>query len=373
MVICSRCIIDDSIPGVVFDDRGVCNYCKLHDEMDVLYPVDKKLFYDLVSDIKKEGKGKDFDAVIGVSGGCDSSFLLDFLYGLGLRLLAVHMDNGWNTSIAVGNMHKMTRQLGVPLEIVKVDTRVFDSLCRSFLFASTPDADIPNDLALLEVVNQVALDNDIKYVVNGHSFRTEGSAPLGWTYMDGGYLENVNSCFENVDITGFPYFSWDKQMEFWDHGIKIVRPLYYIPYNKKDVIKYLVNNYRWVWYKGLHAENIYTKFVGNYLWVKKFGIDYRKIEFSALVRSGFKNRDDAIVELESEKTFDLDYFNSICGRLGLSYSDIERIMGLPVKSFRDYKNYLSRFRSKQFRGMFDVLLKENKIPFTFYKKYVLGV
>lgn len=373
MVVCKRCVIDDSIPGVVFDDEGVCNYCHIHDEMSQIYPIDIGILHNLVKQIKSESNGS-FDAVIGVSGGCDSSYMLDLMNRMGLRLLAVHVDNGWNTSIARTNMMKITKQLGVPFETVRLDTRVFDSLCRSFLYAGTPDADIVNDLALLEGISQVALDKDIKYVLNGHSFRTEGTAPLGWTYMDGGYLEDVNKCFEDIDLGGFPHLSWDKQMEFWNHGIKTIRPMYYVRYNKDQAIQYLINNYRWRWYRGLHAENIYTKFVGNYLWVKKFKIDYRKIEYSALMRSGFKTRDESFSNLSVGKSFEQSYLDSILRRLGLSDVELENdIIKGRVHSYKEYGNYLERFRDPIHRPMFDTLFKEGKIPYTFYKKYIMGV
>jgi len=167
---CSRCIMDTRIPGIVFDEDGVCNYCRLHDSLEAQYPISQPHLHRLVKDMKEAGKGCEYDAVIGVSGGCDSSFMLSLFSSLGVRLLAVHMDNGWNTRAASENMRVMTEKTGVPLKTVKVDQTVFDSLCRSMLYASTPDADIPNDLALLEVMSQAAVDCGCHYVLNGHSF-----------------------------------------------------------------------------------------------------------------------------------------------------------------------------------------------------------
>jgi len=374
-MICTRCIIDGTVPQVFFDTGGVCNYCKIHDKMDKLYPVDKRILMDVVDKIKETKLDQDgYDVVVGVSGGCDSSYLLYYLKEeLNLDVVAVHVDNGWNTSIAKNNMNKMTKQLGVPLEIIKLDKKVFNSLCRSFLYASVPDADIVNDLALLECLYQYAMDNGIFYVVNGHSFRTEGTSPLGFTYMDGGYVEDVNRVFENVDITGFPHLSWSKQKMFWDYGIRSIRPMYHLYYNKPLVIRFLINNFRWEWYKGLHMENIYTKFVGNYLWVNKFKIDYRKIEYSALVRSNLMSRSEALDGIKKSRVFENKYLVEVLDGLGLDYSDLRYIMQLPIRSYNDYGNYLDRFRSLDNLDMFKRLLKEDKIPYTFYKKYVLGV
>jgi len=323
--------------------------------------------------MKEAGKGCEYDAVIGVSGGCDSSFMLSLFSSLGVRLLAVHMDNGWNTRAASENMRVMTEKTGVPLKTVKVDQTVFDSLCRSMLYASTPDADIPNDLALLEVMSQAAVDCGCHYVLNGHSFRTEGSAPLGWTYMDGGYLEDVNRHYEEAVLDGFPHFSWEKQMEFWDYGVHTVRPLYHLDYRKGRVINELCCVYGWQWYEGLHAENIYTKFVGRYLWPRKFGIDYRLVEFSALVRSRQLDRKQALIRLREDVCFEPGYLQMVKSRLLLSDDEFETIMRMPVRSYSDFKSYLPLFRHPDHRKMFDRLLAEEKISLTFYDKYVKGV
>jgi hypothetical protein len=373
VVTCDRCIIDDSIPGIVFDTNHVCNYCKWHDGMDLKYPINTKLFDDLIDRIKKDGTGKEYDAVIGVSGGCDSSYLLSLMHDEGLRLLAVHMDNGWDTIIAERNIKRMTKVLDVPLQTVKVDLKVFDSLCRSFLLAGTPDADIPNDLCLLDVVQQVALDNDIHWNLSGHSFRTEGTAPLGWTYMDGGYLEDVNKRFEDIDLGDFPHLSWDKQKEYWDYGLHNIRPLYHIDYNKENTINYLIYTFGWEWYKGLHAENIYTKFVGRYLWPRKFGIDYRRIEYSALIRSDQINRTAALDALKKEPVFESEYLDMIKKRLLLTDKDLDSIMDNPVHNYKEFNNYLPRFRDPENRAYFVELLADQKIPCTFYNKYIEGI
>lgn len=375
--ICNKCIIDNAIPSVIFDDKGVCNYCHLHEEMNRSYPISNSVLSDYTKQIKLDGLDREYDAVIGISGGCDSSYLLYLLHSLGLRLLAVHIDNNWNTTIAKSNIEKMVKQLDINLDYITLDKNIFNSLCRSFLFAGTPDADIPNDLALLEGMHQTALDKDIKWVINGHSFRTEGSAPLGWTYMDGGYLEDVNRKYENIDISGFPHFSFDKQKEYWDNDIKTFRPLYYIDYNKRKAINFLTNMFNWEWYEGLHAENIYTKFVGRYLWVKKFGIDYRKIEYSALVRSYHISRYEALNNLSKQADFEPFYLKMVIDNLDLTEEELNEIIfnreKYPIRSYKDFDNYLSLFKNPEYKTFFNKLLIEEKIPYTFYKKYVIGV
>lgn len=372
MQTCIHCILNDTIPGVMFDAYGICNYCDFHDEMENNYPISKKLLNGLVRQIKS-GEDKKYDAIVGVSGGCDSSYLLSLLTSMDVRCLAVHVDNGWNSDIASRNIITMTRKLGVPLKTIRLNNKKFNSLCRSFLYASTPDADIPNDLALLEGIQQVAMDEDVHWVMNGHSFRTEGSAPLGWTYMDGGYLEDVNSSYENIDIDDFPHLSWDKQMEFFKFGLHNIRLLYYVNYNKKKIIQYLKDMFSWEWYEGLHAENIYTKFVGRYLWVKKFGIDYRLIEYSALVRSRQMKRQEALLHLDMPSACDPVDISVVRKRLGLSEDKFNDIMSFPPRSYTDFHTYLPRFRDPKNHDFFKKLLDEKKISLTFYRKYIIGV
>jgi len=208
--------------------------------------------------------------------------------------------------------------------------------------------------------------------LNGHSFRTEGSAPLGWTYMDGGYLEDVNRRHENIDIAGFPHLSWGKQMEFFNHGLHNVRPLYYIDYNKATAIREL-QGIGWEWYSGLHAENIYTKFVGRYLWIRKFGIDYRVVEYSALIRSGQMTKLRALEKIKEESSIESYYLASIKKRLGLSDEKFDDIMFGPARSYTEYDNYLPQFRDPRNSLFFKRLLDEEKISLTFYRKYIEGV
>jgi len=374
MEVCSRCILDDTIPGVVFDEGGVCNYCHQHDAFNLMYPMSYKRLYDICDSMKVEGIDKEFDAVVGVSGGCDSSYMLVRMKQMGLRLLGVHADNGWDTNISKENMRVMSEKLEIPIVNRVVDYELFNKLCKGFLYASTPDADIVNDLMLLEVIQQEAYDREIGFVLNGHSFRTEGMAPLGWTYMDGGYLEDVNKKFcGDIDLSGFPHLSWDKQMLFWERGIKNIRPLYLMDYHKGDVKKFLSERFGWKWYEGLHAENIYTKFVGRYLWVEKFGIEYRKVEYSAVVRSGMLTREEALSQLSVLSGLETEYLELVKSELGFDDDEFQCMLLRPVKSYHDYDTYLPRFRDHRYKDFFRGLLDEQKISLTFYNKYILGV
>ena len=363
---CNRCVIDEKIPGIAFGET--CNYCELHEDMNKKYKISKANLRSRISQIKLDGIDSEYDAVLGISGGCDSSYLALKLSKMGLRLLLVHSDNGWNTETAKENIKIISEILDEPVKLICHNTDTFNSLCRSFLYASTPDADIPNDLSILDTIQNVAIYNNVKWVINGHSFRTEGTAPLGYTYMDGGYLEDVNERFEKADIGSFPHLNWYEQMKYINSGLKHIRPLYYMDYNKEKAKKYL-EMYGWIWYGGLHNENLYTKFVINHLWTKKFNVDYRKIELSALVRSGQITREDALNRLKNESVnLSDDELSEVERRLNI---DIASIMELPIRSYKDYNNYSGLF--KHYDKFFKTMLKEDKISYTFYKKYCEGV
>ncbi len=176
------------MPSIRFNAEGVCNFCDMHDEMEAKYPLNaqgEQQLAAIVADIKKAGEGKRYDVVCGTSGGRDSTWVLYVaVRRLGLRPLVVHFDNGWNSAIAVRNIHNACRTLDLDLETYVVDWEEF-RICRRPSFWSTPDVEVPTDVAIHAVMQALAVKEDISYVFNGHSFRTEGIAPRDWTYMDG--------------------------------------------------------------------------------------------------------------------------------------------------------------------------------------------
>lgn len=366
--ICSRCIYDTHIPGISFDSEGICNYCRIHGKMERDYPTSGRELDEIVDAIKRSGKGKRYDCVIGVSGGCDSSYLMWKLKEKGLRMLAVHWDNNWNTKTAEENMRKMVKKLNVDFIRIGIDREEYDDLCKSFLKASTPDADIPNDIAITTVLYEMAEAFNVKYIINGHSFRTEGFTPLGWTYMDGKYIESVHNKFGSVPLKRFPNLLMDKWLKWLTKDkIKRVRPLYYIDYQKQKAKEELNERFGWEWYGGHHAENRYTKFVSNYLWPKKFGIDLRYVEYSALVRSGQMTREEALEKIKKPPTIEKEIIEEVKRRLGLTDEEFEDIMKQPVKTYRDYETYHPYFKKN--KAMFKDMLDKGLIPETFYVKY----
>lgn len=296
--ICSKCISDTTIPEIRFDENGVCNFCKVHDDLEKKYPLNeegKRKLNELVEEIKTKGKNHEYDCIIGVSGGRDSTFTLHTAVKLGLRPLAVHFDNGWNSEIAVSNIRKPTNKLNVDLHTVVADWEEFKDLQIAFLKASVSDAEIPTDYAILSVLYQVANELEIKYILIGHSFRTEGIAPLGWTYMDGRYVKSVHEKFGKTKIKSFPILSlWELLYYTFVKKVKFIHLPEYIEYDQKKVMEVLEKELNWEFYGGHHHESTYTNFFQSFYLPKKFNIDKRKIECSALIRSGQMTRDEAL-------------------------------------------------------------------------------
>ena len=207
--VCTRCLLDTTASDIWFDESGECKYCKIHNEMEKAHPLGPSLEKELqsiVNKIKKDGKGKPYDCIAGVSGGRDSTYTLLTAVKLGLRPLAVHFDNGWNSDISVKNIKKACETLHVDLFTIVADWEEFKDLQVSFLKSSTPDADIPTDYAIYSVLYHVANKEGIKYILNGHSYRTEGTCPISWTYMDPLYVSSVHKRFGKIkEFKSFPH------------------------------------------------------------------------------------------------------------------------------------------------------------------------
>jgi N-acetyl sugar amidotransferase len=336
--------MDTTIPGIRFDQEGICNYCHSHDELDrhfALTSNNQKRFEALIKKIKCQGKRKSYDIIVGVSGGRDSTFALYTAVKLGLRPLAVHFDNGWNSEIAVSNIKRATDKLKVDLYTYVIDWEDFKNLQISFLKASVPDAEIPTDVAIHGLLHRVAAREGIKYLVFAHSFRTEGVVPLTWTYMDGRYISSVQKIFGTKRLKDYPnmrirdvfYYKMIKR-------IRVVPLLVYVRYHQKEVESLLERDLGWQYYGGHHHESYYTHFFQSYYLPHKFNIDKRKIEYSALIRSGQLNREDALREIRGQKyPYDPELVSYTINKLGLTPEEFSAIMKAPNKTFHDYPTY----------------------------------
>ena len=370
--LCTRCIMDDSIPGITFDENGVCPYCKIHDNMEKKYSLsgtsDIKLKL-LVDKIKNAGKGNRYDCIVGISGGRDSTYTLYNTVKLGLRPLAVHFDNGWNSDIAVQNIKNITKKLNVDLFTHVADWEEFKDLQRAFLKASVSDAEVPTDWVIFSVLFKTAAKENIKYIIHGHSFRTEGTAPLTWTYMDGRYIKNIHKRFGIKNIRSFPimglfpyiYYTLAKRI----HQERI---LYYINYDEKQVIDLITKELDWKDYGGKHHESKYTAFFQGYILTRKFNIDKRKLHYSALIRSGQLTREQALIKIQTDPYIGGEELLEYClKKLDFTREEFDKIMGVPTKSFIDYKSYYSFV--KLMKKPVKWATRVGIVPETVYMKY----
>lgn len=347
--ICKRCLLDHTVSDIWYNAEGECKYCLIHDQLELKHPlgeIGQKNLEAAVARIKKAGEGKRYDCIVGVSGGRDSSYTLLTAVRLGLRPLAVHFDNGWNTDISVENIKKQVEKLGVELETVVADWEEFKDLQVSFLKASVPDADIPTDYAIYSVLYETAAREGIRYILNGHSFRTEGTSPISWTYMDSLYYRHVHRLFGKKKLKSFPVMNLFRFVYLlFVKRISEVRMMEFIDYNKQKVDEVLSAELDWEYYGGHHHENTFTKFFQSYYLPKKFGIDKRKTELSALVRSGQISREEALdIVQSSEYGHEEAVVQYVKTKLDLSDAEFEAIMAAPNKSHRDYRTLLPLIR-----------------------------
>ncbi len=370
--ICSRCIYDETTPSIIFDKNGICNYClmidQLLDEYGTGQEKGKKIFDSILDEIKYKGKGKEYDCVIGVSGGTDSSYMLHMIKEWGLRPLAVHYDNTWNSAIATQNIKIMLDELNIDLYTHVVANDEADSIFRAFFRAGVPELDASTDLALAEVLYRAADKYGVKYIIEGHSFVTEGVGPLGDFYFDGRYIDSINKKFGNKKIKTYPLMSFYQFMKWvLVKRIKKIRPLWYIDYSKEEAIKILEANYAWRYYGGHHCENRLSAFLHSVWLPQKIRRDLRSLTLGARARSKKISRDDALVELNKPIEYEVGLVEYFKKRLNISDTEYTNIMSLPPKSFKDFPNYKRLF--EKLRPMFYMLYKSNLVPKSFYIKY----
>jgi len=369
---CKCCIYDEKIPKITFDEQGICNYCRMIENLTSQYgtgsSIGEAAFFEIVKEIKKAGKNKPYDCVIGVSGGTDSSYMLAKAVEWGLRPLAVHYDNTWNSAIATQNIAKMLKKLNIDLYTHVGNNKEVDDIFRSFFLANVPELDASTDIALAEVTYEAAAKYGVQYILEGHSFITEGISPLNSFYMDGKYIASIHKKFGSMKMDTFP------NMPFWTFmkwillkRIRKIRPLWYLDYSKEDARDYLQENFGWEYYGGHHLENRLSSFNHSIYLPEKFNMDYRNNTLSALVRMGKMSQEEAIKIYSNPPHIEEgleDYFKK---RLHLSDELYDKIMKGEKKSFRDYPTYKKLF--EKLRPLFYILAKANLVPMSFYIKY----
>ncbi|HRJ76743.1 MAG TPA: N-acetyl sugar amidotransferase, partial [Anaerolineales bacterium] len=301
--ICTRCIMDTTDPEIFFNEQGVCNHCYDHDRLTKQKVMSGKAgeiyLKKLIEQMKYDGRNKSYDCIIGVSGGVDSTYVAYLVKHMGLRPLAVHMDNGWNSELAVKNIEETLKRLGIDLYTQVLDWEEFKGLQVAFLKASTPDSEIPSDHAIWAVLGNMADKLKIRYIISGFNVRTETHLPRTWSqgHFDWKYIRTVNQLFGRSKLKTFPYigfFTYYRRL--LTH--KRIDILNYIDYNKSEAMKILENELGWRYYGGKHYESIYTRFYQGYILPEKFGYDKRRCHLSSLICSGEITREQALKELE---------------------------------------------------------------------------
>ncbi len=368
---CKRCLYDETIEDCIIEENGICNYCIRHDMLEKEYPNNddgKRILDKIIAEIKEHGSTNNYDCVIGISGGCDSSYLLDFCVKSGLRPLAVHFNNGWDTDIAKHNMMCMCAKLNIDFIDYSVDPNEMNDIFRAFLLSGVIDIDAPTDIGLITALYKVAHDNGIKYIVEGHSFRTEGIQPLSWAYVDGKYISDVHKKYGSVPMKTYPNL-WMKDFIRWVciDKIKRVRPLYYLDYNKKQVKRYLKEKYDWKDYSSHHCENDFTRFNYDFFLRQKVQVDERVNEYSALIRSGQMDRNEALNLIKVEVKCPAELIKKIKTRLNISDNQFEEIMSSPIRTYHDFKTYKRFFILT--KPLWFILYKAGIVPKSFYLKY----
>ena len=358
--VCSRCVLDTTVSDIVFDKNGVCNYCHSYDKVIKEVPVgdEAKRFLDAeVSIIKNDGKNREYDCIIGLSGGVDSTYLAHLVVELGLRPLVVHIDTGWNSEIAVKNIENVVKKLNLDLYTHVIDWEEMKDLQLSFFKASVPDCDIPQDHVFPALLHKIAQQNKIKHIISGHNLVTEYILPRNWSYdsNDLVHILDIQKKFGKIKLDKYPQYSLiNKWIYRYIYKIKSHRFLYYIPYNKDKIKKFITEELDWKDYGGKHFESKFTKFFQAYYLPTKFGFDKRKAHLSNLILSNQITRDEALEELskvlydKNELDEDIDY---TLKKLGIDHNSWDDIMNLPIKKHSDYATHNDSFIFKLYKNI----------------------
>lgn len=376
--ICSRCIQDSSVPGISFDKSGVCNFCHLHDLMEREYPNDNrgaKRLQNIFHKIKRASKNRKYDCIVGISGGRDSTFLLWLVVTKwNLRPLAVHFNDGFDNPVAGENMLKACKKLDVDLITVTSHWKEAKDLKIDFLKASTPDLNLGTDIGIAASLYGTAVKYDVKFILLGQSFRTEGIKPLTWSYFDGDYLRNVHQIFGTVPLAPWspekPGFHFGIRELAWYSlvkGISVITPLYYYPYIRKEAESVLREELSWR-YPGAHYfDDLYHSLL-KYVHRVKFSIDLNINSDSALIRSGQMTREKGLLRKSRIYSIEDEDVIRLCKkRLDLSPMEFEDFMAIPVKTFQDYPTSWNKI--KKARIFIKLLSQWNMIPKVTYRKY----
>lgn len=366
--ICTSCVMDTTDPEISFDDNGICNHCIEFHEVTTKrwFPNDegRKKLEEIYSTIKKESSGQEYECILGLSGGVDSSYLALKLYEAGIKPLVVHVDGGWNSELAVQNIENIVKYCGWHLHTIVIDWEEMKDLQLAYLRSGISNQDVPQDHAFFASLYHFATKYGIKYVISGGNIATESISPSSWHWsaMDEDNLHAIHNKFgmkklKNYKTIGFYelyfYYPFIKKM-------KTIRPLNFMPYIKNEALQELKTKVGYKEYARKHGESVFTKFFQNYWLPMKFGYDKRKIHLSSLIVAGQITRQEALEELEKplydekELKEDKEY---IAKKLGVSDEEFEQILQMPSHQYSDFPNMTEKYnRMKKVQNFVSKLL-----------------
>ena len=348
---CKKCVMDTTDSKIIFDDSGVCDHCNTYFK-DILpkwnpQGLDDNALYNLADKIKIDGKGRDFDCIMGMSGGIDSSFLLYLaIEKLGLRPLVFHVDAGWNSQEAVNNIERMVDGLKLNLYTEVINWEEMKDLQLSFFKSGVPHIDTPQDHSFFATMYKFADKHGVKNILTGGNYSTECiRTPLEWMYYqsDSRQLIDIHSKFGSAPLKTYPVTNilWHKAYLPYIKGIKVTRPLDYMSYNKENAIELLEDKFGYQRYPQKHFESRFTRFYESYWLPEKFGYDTRKVQYSSLILTGQMSRKEAL-ELLKKPAYDLETIDDdieyIANKLDITTSELMGYFSAPNKTYKDYKN-----------------------------------
>jgi len=343
--------MDKTDPDITFDENGVCNHCKAYDNAIKKLPQTeeqkKKVLDKIINDIKEKGKDREYDCIIGLSGGVDSSYVAYKVKEFGLRPLVVHFDSGWNSELAVNNIENIVKKLNFDLYTVVVDWEEMRDLQLSFFKASVQNCDDPQDHSFIAALYKIANEHNIRYIISGYNLATESVLPRSWANnsLDLKSLRSIHKEFGTLKLKRYPQIGMYKRSIYYNiiKKIEILHILDYLPYNKEETKIFLKSELNWRDYGGKHYESKFTRFYQAYYLPTKFGFDKRKAHLSSLIVSGQISREQALEELK-EEIYPINQLQEdrefVCKKLGITEMEFEQIMALPIKTYKDYpSNY----------------------------------
>jgi len=349
--ICINCVMDTSDSRIYFDENGICDHCSdFYANIKPQWNVNAKSRDELskiIDNIKKDGKGKDFDCILGLSGGVDSSYMLHLaVKEFGLRPLVFHVDGGWNSELAVHNIQMLVDKLGLDLYTEVINWEEMKDFQLAFFKSGVPHIDIPQDHAFVATLYNFAYKYNIKYILNGGNISTECVRnPMEFMYYgtDMAQINDIRKKFGTIKMYSYPFSSVLRHKLFLRYvkGVKVIKSLNYMPYIKSDALRLLEKEYGWKPYPQKHFESRFTKFYEGYWLPERFGFDTRRVQFSSLILTGQMKREDALEQLKkaayNPETIE-DEFNFIATKLGITSLELKDYFKMPKKFYWDYKN-----------------------------------